>query len=163
MTESEVFAKFAEFGYYVLKAGNKYSVFDRRTARRINEYESLESLLSLANDVFFFDFMTEILEKTVTEFRKIYGLIDEVNTRDSEQGEMVPPADPEPEQGPEAEKETATEPEQAKDAPVFDLVCKGCGKHFQSTRRKSYCSEACYPSNQEKKLSDKAITMRRPF
>ena len=185
MSENELIEQFSEFGYYVMKHGTCYSVFDRRLARRTVEVNSLESLKDYAENIFLFPFMSETLEKTVTAFRDMFTPSpvtipenlpeetvtgeEEVCDPDPEQEQESSPASPETETEDQGEPEPAEEPET--DSPtLFTKICKGCGREFQTAHKQSmYCSPACYPSNKEKQSPspdspEKAVSvMQRPF
>ena len=159
MTEQELISLFDRFGYSVLKSDGKftvfnqkiekYSIFDRRTARRVAETDSLDGLSHYANDIFCFPMWSDVLEKTIDYFKEAYSCspVTDPETKTEPEtvtGEEESPADPEPD----------TEPEQTEpDSPVlYTMICKGCGKEFQTPRKQvRYCSPECYPSNKEKK------------
>lgn len=181
MNEKKLIEQFSLFGYEILKHGTHYSIFDRRTARRVSEAESLEKLSTYAQKYLMFDFWSETLQRTLAAFRDILSP-SPVTTPDPMPEESVTGeekvSDPEPEQEQESspaspEPETA-EPEpvpQQKDSPVlYTKICKGCGKEFQTAHKQSmYCSPACYPSNKEKQQSqttespEKASAVQRPI
>ena len=170
MTEQELISLFDRFGYSVLKSdGNayvhrqrieKYSIFDRRLARRVAETDDLEGLRHYATDIFCFDMWSETLEKTINYFKEACSLSPVTVPAAPATGEET---DQDPEQ---KQEETPAPPviDQPKVLPVYDLVCKGCGKRFQANRRKAYCSPECYPSHKDKKTPETGVkAMPRPF
>lgn len=176
MSENEVIELFSRFGYEILKHGTHYSIFDRRLARRTVETNSLDGLIDYAENIYLFPFMAETLEKTLAEFKRIYGLtpdeplsdtfkqiygitpeaLETVTGEEQDPEQESSPVSPvtdsetEPDTGDQGEPEPAAEPE--KDSPVlYTKTCKGCGKEFQTAHKQSmYCSPACYPSNKDK-------------
>lgn len=151
--EKEIIDLFSEFGYTVAKIGTKYHVFDRRCSRRITECRDLSGLYNLAEEVYFFDFMRETLNKTIIDFRRIF-MPATSSTDDHEQ---------DPEQWETSAPETA--PEQpagdhdttAVSSPetLYEKTCPSCGKVFQtSIKQRKYCSESCYPSEMKKKQQE---------
>ena len=159
MSEKELINQYSEFGYLVKKYGDKYSIFDRRLGRRTAEAETFEQLSDYAEKILLFPFMAEILNKTIDTFSEMYSRMYPETAPDT-----VPETVPEMVAGEKQDQEQApapvspvTDQDMGKEIPVYDLICKGCGKPFQSTRKKSYCSEACYPSNQGAKVFERPI------
>ena len=179
MNENELIELFSRFGYEILKHGTHYSIFDRRLARRTVETNSLDGLRDYAENIYLFPFMAETLEKTLAEFKRIYGLTpdeplsdtfkqiygitpDALETVTGEEGQTDPeqeqessPVSPvtDPDTGDQDSEQGEPEPEQTeKDSPsLFTKICKGCGREFQTAHKQSmYCSPACYPSNKDK-------------
>ena len=150
MTEKELISEFDRFGYSILKSdGNvyvhqqkieKYSIFDRRIARRVAETDSLEGLAHYANDIFNFPMWSEVYEKTVDYFIKEFS--------------CSPVTVPEPVTG----KKEQSEPEQEDKTPpaipepgLIEKICPTCGKTFKTShKQRRYCSESCYPSEAKK-------------
>ena len=150
MTEKELISEFDRFGYSILKSDGKftvfnqkiakYSIFDRRIARRVAETDSLDGLAHYANDIFSFPTWSEVFEKTVDYFKEAYS--------------CSPVTDPEPVTG---EKEQS-EPEQEDKTPpaipetgLIEKICPTCGKTFKTShKQRRYCSESCYPSEAKK-------------
>lgn len=176
MSENEVIELFSEFGYYVMKHGTHYSIFDRRLARRTVEASSFDSLKDYAENIYHLPFMAETLDKTVTAFKEILcpSPVTDPKTLPAETvtgEESVCDPDPEQEQEKSAPASPETEPEK-KPVPhvLYTKICKGCGKEFQTAHKQSmYCSRGCYPSNKDKQNQSEespekqVAVMQRPF
>ena len=155
MTEKEIIAEFDKFGYSILKSDGKfsvfnqaipkYSIFDRRIARRVAEANSLDGLLHYANDIFCFPMWSETLEKTINYFAEAYS-----------PSPVTPESQPEPE--PVTGKEESSDPEQEEQDPpavpedgLFEKICPTCGKTFRTARKQArYCCPQHYPSEMKK-------------
>ena len=147
MTENEVISEFERFGYSILKAGGKYSVFDRRLARRVSEHNTLEQLAKYGKDILLHDFMTETLEKTINVFKEMFSPVT-----------TPPETQPEPESDPvtgeeqDPEQEETPLPPAVPESELFEKICPTCGKTFQTPiKQRKYCSERCYPSEVAKR------------
>ena len=144
MTENEVISEFEKFGYTILKAGGRYSVFDRRLARRVSESGTLEQLSKYGKQILLFDFMTETLEKTVNAFKEMFSpvTVPEIQT----EPETVTGKEQDPEQ------EETPLPPAVPESGLFEKICPTCGKTFQTPiKQRKYCSELCYPSEVAKR------------
>ena len=175
MSEKELINQYTEFGYLVKKYGNKYSIFDKRLARRTAEADNLEQLSNYAEKILLFPFMKETLEKTVDTFSEMYArmypeiVTGEEQEQDPEQESS--PVSPVTDQDTEDQEEPEPAAEQEKDSPVlYTKTCKGCGKQFQTAHKQSmYCSPACYPSSKKEKKSQEVeqesgcSVLPRPF
>ena len=166
MTEKELIDLFDRFGYLVMKNGDLYDIFDRRIARRISDKNTLKNLSNYAENIFMLPFWTETLERTLEHFQGIYSPVT-IPAVSPETVPAAPATGEETDQDPEQKQEETPAPpviDQPKVLPVYDLVCKGCGKRFQANRRKAYCSPECYPSHKDKKTPETGVkAMPRPF
>ena len=142
MTEKELIEQFSLFGYYALKIGGKYSVFDRRNARRIYEFSNLKQLSDHAENVGAFGFWTEILNRTVQDFKEILSPVTVPESQPEQDTVTGKEQDPEQEDSPPAVPESG----------LFEKICPTCGKTFQTPiKQRKYCSERCYPSEVAKR------------
>lgn len=159
MNEKDLIDLFAKFGYYTMKHGDHFSVFDRRVSRRVFEANSLDHLAEYA-EILCLAFLQETLQKTIEAFQQIYFpspvTCSEILPEETVTGEEKPSAEHEQEKTTApVSLETEQQKEPEKDSPVlFTKICKGCGREFQTAHRQSmYCSPACYPSNKGQQAS----------